>query len=329
MRFLIVFTGLLLGLASAVPTAIHAQSFINNEPISLTISPRYPAPYEEVRATPGSNLFDLAGTVLTFYVDGKEVAKQSGGEPIRFTMKGPGEPTTVRVTAATQGRNYEKALTLRPASVALVTEPISTAHPFYQGANLVASEGRVRMIAVADLRTSPTNRVSSNDLIYTWKIGTQILLEQSGIGRSVITITAPIRYRNADVSVTVTTKDSSVAGEAKTNVSPTDPVMRLYVQDPLTGPLFDTALGNTLTMTESESTLRAVPYFFPSAPTLAWTVNGSAGGTSPIITLRQTGSGKGSAKVSAVATGPSFFSTASISTLVNFGATNNSGFFGL
>lgn len=324
-RSVAIMLALLLGAPSA-----FAQDFVSAEPVSLVLTPQYPRPNQVVSVSPRSTLIDLNASTVRVSVNGANVYEGSGTRPVSFPAGALGERTTVAVTVTDpSGRVYTKQQVIRPAEVSLVLESASTAHPFYQGGGLVASEGRVRLVALADLRTAPGTRLSPANLVYTWKLGNRILTDSSGIGRSTLTATAPIRYRNADISVTVTSPDNTLVGEARTTVSAVDPVARIYQNDPLLGPNFDVALANRFTMPDTEATFRAVGYFFSVPPSYSWRVNNSSGGGDKDITVRATGNGQGTANLLVTASEPSSPRNALGSFSVVFGERSGFGFFGL
>lgn len=317
---------LLLGFAFSA----HAQSIGSSDPLTLSISPLYPRPYQTVSIAPRSTLIDLSASTVTVSVNGTRVYEGSGTQATSVRTGGLGERTTVVVSVTDpSGRTYTKTQVFRPAEVSLVLEPVSTVHPFYQGGGLVASEGRVRLVALADMRTAPGARLPASGLVYTWRLGDRILTDSSGIGRSTLTATAPVRYRNADITVTVTSQDGGLVGEARTVVSPTDPVAYVYRNDPLLGPNFDVALTDRFSMPDTEATFRAVGYFFSVPPTFAWTVNGNANGTDKDLTVRATGSGQGTARLGVTATEAQSRRNASANVTVDFGSQSSFGFFGL
>ncbi|MEK7100857.1 MAG: pilin, partial [Patescibacteria group bacterium] len=124
-------------------------------------------------------------------------------------------------------------------------------------------------------------------------LGERVLTDASGIGRSTLVATAPVKYRDATVSLVVTTQDSSVVAQATTEIAPRDPLVRMYPYDPLLGPNYDSALGSEYTLNATEGTLRAVPYFFSAIPSIEWGVGGVAQGAQRDLTVRATGSGSG------------------------------------
>lgn len=313
-----------------VTTTASAQNLPGTDPLTLVISPEYPRPYQSVTIAPRSTLVDLSASTVRISSNGTNVYEGSGTRGVTVRAGALGERTTVVVSVTDpSGKVYTKTQVIRPAEVSLILETSSTVHPFYQGGGLVASEGKVRLIALADLRSSPGTRLPSANLVYTWRLGNRILTDSSGIGRSTLTATAPVRYRSADISVTVTSPDSSLVGEARTLVSATDPVTRIYRNDPLLGPNFDVALSDRFSMPDTEATFRAIGYFFAVPPTFAWTVNKATSGTDKDITVRATGNGQGTARLGLTATEPETRRSSDAAVTVDFGKSTGFGFFGL
>lgn len=288
---------LLVALFAGASYAAQAQ-FGGEEALSISINPDYPRPFQSITITPESNLIDLSASDITIRVNGTVVLQGSGRESATATAGGAGETTRISITAVNNGETYTAERIIRPADVALILEPQSQTHEFYAGGGLVASEGRVRIIAIPDLRTSAGSPIAASSLVYTWRNGNQVLQAASGIGKQVLTATAPVRYRDTTISVTVSSQDSSVVGYSQVLVSPVDPVVRIYEHDPLLGPRFERALARSVAIGEREATFRAVPYHFGSLPTLTWSVNSSASQTGPDITVRPAGSGTGRALLS-------------------------------
>lgn len=310
--------------------SVQAQALPTADTLSLVVSPEYPRPYQSVTISPRSTLIDLSASTVRVSVNGADVYEGSGTQATTVRAGALGERTTVVVTVTDpSGKVHTKTQVLRPAEVSLVLEPTSTGHPFYKGGGLVASEGKVRLIAVADMRSSPGTRIPSSSLVYTWRLGNRILTDSSGIGRSILVATAPIRHRTADITVTVTSPDSSLVGEARTLISAVDPVGRVYRNDPLLGPNFDVALTDRYSMPDTEATFRAVGYFFAAPPTYAWTVNNATNGTDKDITVRATGNGQGTARLGVTLLETETRRSAESRVTVDFGSSTGFGFFGL
>ncbi|MDB5195146.1 MAG: hypothetical protein JWO84_330 [Parcubacteria group bacterium] len=320
----VVFLAALFSLAGILPA--HAQ-FASSDPLTVTVSPDTPRPYETVTVTPSSTLIDLSAAKITVSVNGR-VVESGGVQSVPVTVAGPGGTTSITVTAVASGQTYTQTITLHPADVALVVEPVSTTHPFYLGGALTAPVGVVRVIAIPDLRTSTNARLSSSALVYNWKWGDKVLTDQSGIGRSILTATAPVQYRDAQITCTVTSQDGSLVAQASTVISPASAIVRVYPVDPLRGPDFDHALPASFSMSTEEQAFRAVAYFFGSTPSLAWAVNGASASNDQDVTVRTTGTGQGTASLSLTASSADTSQSASSELSINFGAKKASNIFG-
>ncbi len=309
--------------AQALPSAGAAV-----DPLTVSLSPRYPRPFESVRISPQSTLVDLSASTVVVTASGKEVGRGTGRESYLIPTAGIGTSVPVRVTVTAPDGVYTEDLTIRPTDIALSVDSLSTSHPFYEGGALVAPEGRVRIVALADLRSSPGARIASSELIYTWKTGGRILTAESGLGKSVLTATAPVLFRDAPISVTVSNRDGSIVGEAATVIKPSEPKLVLYADSPLLGPQFSRALSGTFTLTDEEGAFRAVPYFFSAKPYLEWTLGGASAGTEDSVTVRTTGDAAGVASLQAEASQPNSYYRATESLRVRYG-TETPSFFGL
>lgn len=289
---------LLLGLAAGVALPLHAQYSTTEDPITVSMYPSYPRPYQTVTITPRSTLLDLTASTVTISVNGTVVQRGTGTQEAAVQVGGPGEVTAITIAVATpDGKTTRSTLSVRPADVALVTEPTSSVHPFYTGLPLVAPQARVRLVAIPDLRSSPKTALDPAKLVYTWKLDDQVLQSASGIGRSVLVAIAPVRHRDAEITLTVTSPDNALVAQAFATVAPVEPIVRIYADDPLKGTDFNRALSGPYTLLSTEATFRAVPYFFATTPTFEWRVNNVAQGAQRTVTVRSTGTGAGSASL--------------------------------
>lgn len=315
---------LALAIALAMPASALAQtlSIGGLEPLTLSISPSAPRPYEEVTVTVASTLINLAAANISITANGAAIG--SGGRTATVRMGGPGTQTTIRATATLPEGAYAAAMTVAPADVSLIVEADSTAPAFYLGAKLVPSESRLRIIAIPDIRTAPGTRVPNDQLVFRWRVGDRLLEAESGIGRNVLVATAPPRYRDARVSVSVETRDQAVTGSASVAIAPIDPIVRVYRHDPLQGTWFSRALIEPFLLPGAEESFRAVPFFFRETPSFAWTLGGAAAGSAEILTVRTSG-GSGTTVLAAKASTDD--ASASASAQLRFEA-SSSGLFG-
>jgi hypothetical protein len=326
MRFVVLTFFALGAILFSVPSSGEAQ-FSDMETITIGVNPQYPRPFDTVLITPRSTQINLASSEVTVTANGAVVEKGSGSRSVPVVLGGPGSSTTIRVTAVYAGQTYSTELVLRPTDVSLVLEPLTTTHPLYKGSPLVAPEGAVRIVALTDFRLSNGTRISPSSLSYVWRLGNRILTEESGIGRSVLEATAPVRYRNADVSVTVTTTDETLVGFSQTRVASASPKAPAYRTDPLLGIDLVHALSGTFMM-QAEETFEVVPFFFKEDPNVTWTINGNTASSDRELTVRAEGISAGSASVTATVSDTGGETAGTAFTVRFEGRAVNSGIFG-
>ncbi len=305
----------------------HAQGLPVGQEINFSFSPQYPRPYDKVTLTISSTMFDLNGSAIKISVNGTIISENE--RKATFTMGGPGSKSVVKVVATDTDGTHEMTQTLSPADVALVVEANSTVPPFYKGARLVASEGPVTLIALPDFQTASGTKIPTASLVYTWKFGDKILESQSGIGKNILRATAPVRYRDARITVTVTTQDKTMVAQGVTSVSPVDPFLRIYANDPLGGIDFAHILSGTFVLQGDEQTFRAVPYYYAALPKISWTLNGADSDQDPDLTVRTTGAAKGTAVIGTRAKDSKAINNTETRFTIQFGQARSTGIFGL
>ncbi len=325
-----VWLGIAIGV-SLFPLAVGAQSLGSTDPFLISVAPDYPAPHGQILLTPTSNFVSLANATMAVAVNGTSVYTGSA-KPLTVQLGGAGELSQIVVTVTSNGEKFVKTLSVRPQDVALIAEPLATAPPFYAGKPFVPLEGSVRVVAVAGFKNAQGAPISPDALSYKWYVDDAHILASSGIGRDVLVVASPLKYRVRDVEVRVQSQDGSLVGGAKLTLRAEDPIVRIYENDPLLGVRFTRALGKSYTITSAEKSLYAAPYAFPSGgkgPILKWFLNGSVSQTGNLITLRPTGSESGTASLSLVAQAGDLLS-ATINLSLTFGEKRGGlGIFGL
>lgn len=297
---------------------------------TLSSEPQYPAPYSPVTLTIFSDSLDLTRATMVVTVAGNEIYRGTV-QPVTTTVGGTGKPVAVNVTIFLDGTSYSQALSIQPQDVALIAEPISSEPPLYPGKPLVPIGGDVRVVAMADLRNAQGKEIDPTTYSYAWTVDGTRATNASGIGKDSMIVASPLQYRARTVSVVVISPDGTLVGGDSISLSPSEPSVEIYKNDPLLGILYDHALSGNYAITGAESTLYAAPFSFPTTsgtPTLQWFLNGDNAQAGDSITLRPTGSGQGSASLSLVASTGSYI-TATTNLSLSFGTAMNSNFFGL
>lgn len=319
---------------SVLPLPLFAQSLGDaapapGTPFSMTTSPQYPAPGGTVMLSFLSSSLDLANASVRVSANGKTLYDGSV-RAVAVPLGRAGSVTTVSATVDAGGSTYTQTLSLQPEDVVLVAEPVASAPALYPGKPGVPIGGTVRVVAVANLRSASGAALSPAALSYAWTVDDTRIADASGIGKSAIMVASPLQFRARTVSVAVTSADGSLSGGASLTLSPVDPVVRIYENDPLLGVRFERALSGTYNIANAESSLFAASYSFPAAfggPNIAWFLDGAAAQTGAGITLRPTGAGAGQASLSAVATAGEAKAVQNLT--LSFGQTSAPNFFGL
>ena len=282
--------------AQAVPTS-------GGEAFGVSISPQYPAPYGQATLSIVSSSIDLASATMVVSIANKELYR-GNAQTIAIPLGKGGEVIGVKVTVISARTSSTRTFSIQPQDVVLVAEPLSSAPLLYPGKPLVPIDGSVRVVAMANLRDA--NGKVSNPLTnsYSWSVDGMQIMNASGIGKESVIVASPLQYRSRSVSVVVSSSDSGLVGGADLSLVASEPLVRIYENDPLLGIIFERALSGNYSINGTEDTLYAAPFYMPltkGTPLIQWFLNGNPAQSGNSITLRPSGSGKGSASLSLVA----------------------------
>jgi len=327
------FITLVIGLS--VPVNAGAQSLggvsgVSGEDFSISVNPQYPSPNSQVTLSFLSTALDLNSSTLTVSVGGKELYRGSV-RTVSVPLGQAGSITTARVTITSSGVPYSKTVEIQPQDVVLVAEPLSSTPPLYPGKSQTPVGGDVRIVAMANLRDSKGVATSPSTNSYSWTVDGTRIANSSGIGKSAVIVASPLQYRAREVSVDVTSSTGSLVGGATLSLAASAPTVRVYEIDPLLGIRYDRALFGQYTLSGAEATLYAAPFSLPTtsgAPLVQWFLNGTSAQIGNSITLRPTGSGRGQASLSVVASSKDL-TPATLNMSLIFGATSGFNLFGL
>ncbi len=313
-----------------VPITVNAQSFTKTIPFTVSVSPQHPQAYSAATLSFLSGSLNLSNSTITVSIGGKE-AYRGNIKPISIFLGAPGKSTKVSIAISTNGVVYHKNISITPEDVSIIVEPNSSVPPLYLGKPLIPLGGTSRVIAIANLHSANGSVIPPSSLSYTWTIDGTRVVSVSGIGRTTVIIASPLQYRTRTVSVVVQNQNGNLTGNASLSLSPQEPSVRIYKHDPLLGILFDHALANSLTISSAETALYGASFSLPTTngtPLLQWFLNGNFAQSGNTLTLRPTGAGKGSARISLTASSGTL-ATANTTLSLSFGASTRTNLFGL
>ncbi len=260
--------------AQAIPSGINS--------LTLTPSSNNPVPGQTVTITAESYSFDINSATVIWTVNGKQVQKGIGATTLDITAPPLGKKTTVDITAVTPSSgSFTGSITIGSGSIDLIVETDGYVPPFYMGKAPLAYQNNFTIIAIPHLANSSGKEYDPAGLVYQWKKddGT-VLQSQSGYARQSITLAGNIVPRPYYLMVTATSRDGSAQAESLIQIAPQAPSMTFYNDDPLYGPLFNRAIGNTLYIgMQKEARAFAALFGFnifpgnPNALTLDWSIN--------------------------------------------------------
>ncbi len=266
----------LLTLFSALP--VNAQTPTSLDGVDIYLSPVNPAPGQQITATLESFSTDLNAASIVWIVDGKNFTKGIGMKSIQLTAPTLGKTMTINAVIMTvEGREVKKILTTRSGGVDIIWESQGYTPPFYQGKSLFAYQNTVKVYAIPHLSQTAGVEIDPRTLVYKWKENDKVIQDQSGYGKQTLTLQQDIP-RSLIIEVEVSTANGSQKAVGTINLTPTDPAISFYVDNPLYGVLFNKSISARLNLTEPEVTLRAVPYSFninssQSNLTYDWSIN--------------------------------------------------------
>lgn len=277
------------------------------DPLNFVVAPETPGPNEQVLIEAQGVGDFLGGADITWSVDGK-TAKQGVGERSFLFTTGPlGTRTSVRATIDSQTQGFfSRTFTFSPSLVNLVWEADTTVPPLYRGKALYSAGSPLKVAAFPTVYAG-SSRVAASALSYQWERGGESVPKASGLGRSSFSFDGD-QLKNAEqIAVDIYYGNAKVA-RGEITIPAVEPQIFLYQRDPLRGVLYDLALPGAVSLSGKEITLKAEPFYFSSpaknggALAYAWTLDGNevSGPDSGrgLLTLRQSGEGKGSGAIS-------------------------------
>lgn len=296
---------LALSLISIIPTFSHAQIPTSIDGVQIDTYPTFPAPNDSVKVSVESYSTDLNSASIIWLVDGKEFAKGVGRKSIDLTSPALGKTRNIiSVIMTVEGREVRKVLSLKSGGVDLIWESGGHTPPLYKGKAQFAYENEIRVIAIPHLAGINGTEINPETLVYKWTLNDKVVQDQSGYGKQTLTIQTEIP-RPINIEVEVSTKNGSDKATKTLSLTPTDPSVSFYQEDPLYGVLYNKAITNRISFTDQELNIVAVPYTFnvskASPVTFLWSINNIERkdlSTNESIVLRTKGDTAGSSNIS-------------------------------
>lgn len=292
-------------LALLLMFGVHTHAQTVPAPIQYVVASETPGAHETVIIKAEGVGSFLGSANFTWSQDGKITKTGIGERTYSFTTGNLGERTAVRVTIDSSQGIFTKTFNFNPSRINLIWEAYTSVPPLYRGKPLYSAGSDYKIVALPTVYAGAA-RVSASALSYQWFYKGSLVPEVSGLGKNTFTKTGDQLQTGESVAVEVYYGVTKV-GRAELFIPASDPTIVFYQRDPLRGVLYDAAIPAGISLSGREITVKAEPFFFSTASLksglipFVWTLNDSevAGPDSAqgILTLRQSGSGRGSANV--------------------------------
>jgi hypothetical protein len=328
------FVPLLLVVAFA-PIFVSAQTSgiqgVIDSSVSLTITPSTPGPNQAVSAVLDSSSVDLDTAIITWSVNGKKMQSGQGEKTLSLTSGSVGSETIVSANiVSTDGGSLVESVTISPATVDLMWQGGGYVPPFYKGRTPWAGEGQITFLAIPNVLDENGNEIDPKTLIYKWTKDDTVLGESSGAGQNSLTLTDSILSLPETIEVDILTDRDTTVATQSVNLSPINPGLLVYEDNPLYGFLFNNEVGSQFTATEKEFSFVAFPLSFNAVTrdsqnlSYTWSSTGGNSQAGDEVTYQTPDSGSGSSQINVTVNSTSAITqSAQRNFLVQFGSQNN------
>ncbi len=281
----ILFIILLFLISLAFPLSSFAQTITPSNFLELTMRPENPEPGQNVTITLKSFSFDLDRSKITWFVDGLQKKTDIGLKEFNTQAGKNGQKITIKVTVETpqDGLQQTEAFFI-PSLVDLIYESLAYTPPFYKGKALNPNQGVVLVTAIPELIKANGEKISAQNIIYSWKKNGKVEQSASGIGKNTFVFPGTVPIRDNTIEVTASSLDGDIYAYKKVEITNDSPKIIFYENSPVYGIMFNKAIKGSVKLLTDEFSVLAIPYFFSSGyattPDLdyIWTMNGQTVG---------------------------------------------------
>ena len=264
-----------------------AQSFdpigsgLISQQISSTVSPENPAPGQDVTISLSAYGTDLTKANISWSVNGTRIQQGTGMTQFTLAAGKSGEAKNVAATISpSNGPDITKTFSVSSQDVSIIYESDGYVPAFYKGKAAYAKEGTVTLVAIPNLVANGT-KLSPSALTYKWIVNETVQGSKSGFGKNSFIYTGSILDTETFVRVEVSSASGATKGSATILLSPQNPEVLIYEQNPLYGMMLNKELSsNGFSLNGKEATVSAIPFSTSAAKlndgTLSydWSING-------------------------------------------------------
>ncbi len=231
--------------------------------LQVDIDPELPKPEQlvTVKLTSYTPL-DINSSDVKIFNNGALIKSGKGLREFTFNAPQAGKTSVIKISITTSaGVNVERVYKITPADVSLLWSSNSTVPPFYKGIPLYTQQNNIELVAVPSFIVEG-KAIPSKDLVFKWKKNSEVLQDQSGRGKSSVSVPGNFLGRDMEVSVEVTSPDHGMTGTESLVFEPMESQVILYEKNPIFGTMWNKAIPNLLSIKANEVAVEAEPFYF-------------------------------------------------------------------
>ncbi|MDP3772082.1 MAG: hypothetical protein Q8Q94_01745 [bacterium] len=255
--------GILVVILLFVGTSAHAQ--IIPTALSITATPRAPAPGEAVRVRAATPSISKDGLIFSWTIDGRARADLSGlgADTIQLTAGALGSTLRVGVSVRQGVKSIGSTSLIIPVSRLSLTWFAETYTPrWYKGKALPVEQSVVTITAIPEVIING-QRIAPENLIYHWSYDDQDNIEEGRGKRTFRIRTRDFPQSSHDIRLVVEDMSHTLYQEGRLFILTTEPQGEIYALTPMGGVAANTTLQNFYAPTRGSYDFVFEPFFFP------------------------------------------------------------------
>ncbi len=231
--------------------------------ININVSPQNPSPLSKVTLTVTTYNINLDTANLVWKIGGVVKKSGFGAKIFAFNVGKQNEKMNISVDITTNdGRNFSKNVSLNIADVDLLWEADTYTPELYKGKALLPIRGRVRVVAIPHIFSENGERVSNNNILFTWSEDGRILGSLSGLGRNTLNLRNKPKSKVREIKVSVSNIEKSTKVDRSITIPISQPEILIYEENPFFGTNYNRAISENYKAKRNSLSLIAEPFFF-------------------------------------------------------------------
>lgn len=241
----------------------HAQVATPIDGVTIDTNISNPKAGDPVEVFLESFSFDLNASSIVWTVNGKLQTQGVGIKKITVTAPKIGSPMTVSaMIKKADGAEVRKSITIKTGYIDIIWESDGYVPPFFEGKVPFSYQNAVKFTAIPHISKTGTTEIDPKTLIYSWKRDGKYVDEGQGYGKQSITIPSDDLPRPLAITVEVSNREQTNYFMGSINLTPSEPSITFYENDALYGIFYNRALGEKVSLKNTEMEILSVPYGF-------------------------------------------------------------------